>query len=90
MVDWFRGEASKDHAESLAQLVDKVGRSPSRRTARVRTLCWVGQAGMTELSLDLHRHDSQAATVKVEELRLAGDFDSDIFEVSQSFDGDTM
>ena len=44
---------------------------------------------MTELSLDLHRHDSQAATVKVEELRLAGEFDSDIFEVSQSFDGDT-
>ena len=80
MVDWFRGEASKDHADSLAQLVGKEDGS----------YCWVGQAGMTELSLDLHRHDSQAATVKVEELRLAGDFDSDIFEVSQSFDGNTM
>ena len=50
MVDWFRGEASKDHAESLAQLVGKEDGS----------YCWVGQAGMTELSLDLHRHDSQA------------------------------
>ena len=86
MVDWFRGEASKDHAESLAQLVDKVAFKEDGSS----TYCRVGQAGMTELSLDLHRHDSQAATVKVEELRLAGEFDSDIFEVSQSFDGDTM
>jgi len=85
MVDWFRGEASKDHAESLAQLVGKVAFKEDG------SYCWVGQAGMTELSLvDLHRHRSQAATGKVEELRLAGDFDSDIFEVSQSFDGDTM
>ena len=43
MVDWFRGEASKDHAESLAQLVDKVAFKEDG------SYCWVGQAGMTEL-----------------------------------------
>ena len=86
MVDWFRGEASKDHAESLAQLVDKVAFKEDGSS----TYSLLGGPGWHDRAEPGPALSRLAGSHRRGQLRLAGDFDSDIFEVSQSFDGDTM